>query len=92
MRNAMIPNAMIRWAASALLCAAGAAVAAEAPPPRVGDDTRAWLALQTDGSAATDTAAPMPGEVADKVYQRYLKTFENTVPEQFERESFTSGN
>ena len=30
------------------------------------------------------------GEVADKVYQRYLDSFENRVPDSFDRESFVS--
>jgi hypothetical protein len=28
----------------------------------------------------------MPGEVADRVYQRYLQSFTHPIPEQFERE------
>lgn len=73
------------------LIAGHAAMAAEPPPPRVGDDTRAWLQLQGSGNATTAAPRPMPGEVADKVYERYLKSFDNQIPEEFERETFVSG-
>ncbi|MES0872704.1 DUF3613 domain-containing protein [Sinimarinibacterium thermocellulolyticum] len=77
----------------AMALAAGLAMAAAsaAEPPRIGDDTRAWLDLQAGGNAATAEKRPMPGEVAEKVYERYLNSFENRIPEEFERESFVSG-
>ena len=75
----------------ATLMAGHAAMASDPPPPRVGDDTRAWLQLQGSGNAATAAPRPMQGEVADKVYERYLKSFENQIPDEFERETFVSG-
>ncbi|HSW12395.1 MAG TPA: DUF3613 domain-containing protein [Solimonas sp.] len=56
-------------------------------PPRVGDETRAWLQLQTDGSAAAPGDRPMSGEVADKVYERYVNSFGQPIPAHLERES-----
>lgn len=71
----------------------------EAPPtdaapaaaePAHGDESRAWLDLQAGGNAASPTPASVPGEVADRVYARYLKSFEHPIPEHLEREKFTS--
>jgi hypothetical protein len=58
-----------------------------ADPPAVGTQTRAWTKLQAGGAAA-EKGPPRgtPGEVADRVYQRYLQSFTHPVPEQFERE------
>lgn len=75
----------------AMLMVGQAAVASEPQQPRVGDDTRAWLQLQGSGNASTAAPRPMPGEVADKVYERYLESFENQIPDEFERETFVSG-
>jgi hypothetical protein len=84
-------NQSLRFAAGAvaLLCAT-TAVAKDAGPPRVGDDTRAWLELQHSGHAADGAVRAQPGEVADKAYQRYLKSFDNTIPEEYRRDSFVS--
>lgn len=82
------------WVVAAMFAATcGASAAADdAKVPRVGDDTRAWLELQASGNAALGSLRPMPGEVADKAYQRYLKSFDNTIPESYERESFLSSS
>lgn len=69
---------------------AGSEPAAKASPnaePVLGADSRAWIDLQASGSAAAGTARPLPGEVADAVYQRYLNSFKHPIPEQFTRES-----
>lgn len=58
---------------------------------RLGEEVRAWTDLQKSGAASTPTAQPMPGEIADKVYDRYLKTFDTPIPQTFERESFVGG-
>ncbi|HEY0914021.1 MAG TPA: DUF3613 domain-containing protein [Solimonas sp.] len=67
---------------------------AEAAPvaaaPAHGDESRAWLDLQAGGNAASPTPASLPGEVADRVYARYLKSFEQPIPERLEREKFSS--
>lgn len=74
-----------------LLLASAAALADDAPPPASGADARAWLDLQNSGSASAPTPRPMPGEVADRVYERYLKSFEHPLPERFEREDLGTG-
>lgn len=57
----------------------------------LGDETRAWTDLQKSGAASNPNVQPMPGEIADKVYDRYLKTFDYAIPKTFERESFATG-
>lgn len=65
----------------------------EAPPsPPTGETTRAWLELQRSNNASWGTPRPMPGEVAERVYARYLKSFEQPIPERFEREGFVGGS
>lgn len=73
---------------------------AHAAPPRqptpdgeaVGVRTQAWLDLQRSGNAALAAPRPMPGEVADKVYQRWLDSHGRPIPEQFAREAFAGGS
>jgi hypothetical protein len=77
-------------AVSVLVVAAAPAFAETAATP-VGTDTRAWLQLQASGDAADGSERPMPGEVADRVYQRYLKSFEQPIPTEFKREQISSG-
>ena len=57
--------------------------AAPAGPARVGDATAGLLALQRDGTAASPVPRPIPGDVAGRSYQRYLKSFEQPIPERF---------
>lgn len=73
------------------LAGTGVALAAEPVSP-VGADTRAWLALQSSGNSAdATTERPLPGEVADRIYQRYLKSFEQPIPAEFKRQQISSG-
>lgn len=88
----------IRFAGPAVLTASmlaalatQVAVADEPAPAPLGTDTRAWLQLQASGNASKGELRPMPGEVADKVYDRYLQSFDNQIPDEFERETFVSG-
>ena len=72
------------------------AVAQQQPPPAeetedAGMQTRSWVELQVSNNAALGAARPMPGEVADQVYQRYLKSFAHPIPEYFERDKFVQG-
>ncbi|TAJ50619.1 MAG: DUF3613 domain-containing protein [Nevskiaceae bacterium] len=73
--------------------AGGEAPAKVAPggEPVLGAESRAWTDLQASGSAAAGGARPLPGEVADAVYQRYLNSFKHPIPEQFTRDSGGSG-
>lgn len=58
-----------------------------APAAAEAGSTREWLDLQAAGTAASREARPMPGEVADAVYERYLNSFKHPIPEQFRRQS-----
>ncbi len=80
---------MKRWlTVPAVLMVCALARAEQAQAPVVGTDTRAWLELQRSGAASAPQVQPVPGEVADKVYQRYLNSFDQPIPAQFDRESF----
>lgn len=57
----------------------------------VGADTRSWLELQKTPAAQASDSRPVPGEVAERVYQRYVNSFSYPIPQQFPRESFSSG-
>lgn len=79
-----------------LALSAPLAVAEDEPPqrsaiPETGDNTRAWLELQKSNNAAWGTPRPMSGDVAAKVYERYLNSFGHPIPEQYEREGFVQG-
>lgn len=78
------------FACAPLLASAQTETAAE-PLPRLGGDTRAWLALQTDPSAQAADVRAVPGEVAEQVYQRYINSFKYPIPETFKRDSFVEG-
>ena len=71
------------------------AVAQPAPPAEEteapGTQTQSWVDLQVSNNAALGAARPMPGEVADQVYQRYLKSFTHPIPEYFQRDNFVQG-
>ncbi|MDP9902707.1 DUF3613 domain-containing protein [Variovorax ginsengisoli] len=53
------------------------------PALKVGDATRGLLALQSSGAAASPVARPIPGDVAGRSYQRYIKSFDYAIPERF---------
>jgi hypothetical protein len=81
-----------------LLTVLAASSAALATPPRlpategaVGAEARAWLDLQKNGQAASAASRDQPGEVADKVYQRWLDSHDQPIPAQFGREGFAGG-
>lgn len=54
------------------------------------NSAQAWLDLQVSGSAASPDERPMPGEIADKVYQRYVESFTQPIPESLKRDNFVS--
>lgn len=78
----------IRLLAVVLLAVAGS-VRADAEAP-VGPETRAWVDLQTSNTAASPVARPMPGDIAEKVYQRHADSFAQPIPESLGRDSFVS--
>lgn len=92
---------MKRILMTALLAALGVPAAIHAQPaatpaadrtPGKGAQTREWIELQKSGQAAPREAeAPMPGEVADRVYQRYVESFAHPIPETYPRDAFSSG-
>ena len=49
---------------------------------------RDWLELQTSGRAASPVARPMPGDIAERSYQRYAESFSQPIPEKLDREGF----
>ncbi|MGJ8668533.1 MAG: DUF3613 domain-containing protein [Oceanococcus sp.] len=64
------------------LCLGFTANAAESPS--VGERTQQWLDLHKSGAQASTEERPLDGDVAKRNYQRYLKSFESDVPEEFE--------
>lgn len=79
-----------------LMLALGLPLLAAAADPeqnqKPGAQTREWLELQKSGNAVEGAARPMPGEVADKVYQRYVDSFGRPIPESYSRDSITGGS
>ncbi len=49
--------------------------------------TQQWLELQRSGKAASTHPQPLSGEAMDRVHKRYLKSFEQPMPEFDERET-----
>lgn len=50
-------------------------------PLQVGDATQGLLAWQSRGDIASSTPRPIAGAVANRSYERYLKSFEFPIPE-----------
>jgi len=73
---------MTRFLVSSLALLAGAALTAPVTAATdVGAATTSLLALQASGRVATLVAQPISGEVANRSYTRYLKSFEFPIPE-----------
>lgn len=53
----------------------------DAPPLQVGDATMNLLAWQSSGAIASQTPRRIPGDLARRNYERYLKSFEHPIPE-----------
>ena len=73
-----------RWTPVLTLALTSAMSAAQTPTPerlKVGDATTSLLALQRSGDVASATSRAIPGEIATRSYQRYLKSFEHPIPE-----------
>jgi hypothetical protein len=65
--------------------------ASATPAAQDAAETRNWIELQQRAGESPAAPRPMAGEVADQVYQRYLKSFSHPIPEQFERGKFVEG-
>ena len=50
-------------------------------PLQVGDATQGLRAWQRSGDVASKTTRPIAGNVAQRSYERYLKSFEYPIPE-----------
>lgn len=81
-------NRMLAVLLMGLPGAAGAQQAARQEAHELGAEVRAWTELQISGAAASGSTEPLPGEVADRVYTRYLESFTRPIPERFERDAF----
>lgn len=71
---------------------ATATTPAETRSPQVGDATRALLAAQARGASASPTPRPIAGDVAQRSYDRYLKSFEYPIPESLASTVVKSGS
>ncbi len=67
------------------LCLVSTGALADDKPQRVGDSTRQWVELQKSGSQGSKQDRPMSGDVAQRSYQRYLRSFEGEIPAQFQQ-------
>lgn len=87
---ALLAVSVLGGVAAAQDSAAGAAPALTAlsPAVAVGPAVRSWMALQRSGAQASTVERALPGEIAERSYQRYAKSFEQPIPETFEREQF----
>lgn len=61
------------------------------PEPKSTSAAEAWLELQKSGTAASPTPRPLPGEIADRSYERYANSFSTPIPTELGREGFISG-
>ncbi len=76
-----------------VLAAVSSAPAVAAGEKPLGPESQAWVELQKSGRQASGAPRPMPGEIADSVYQRYADSFKQPIPAEFKRQSTdASGN
>lgn len=59
----------------------------QTPAPGSAQD---WIELQVSGRAASPVGRPLPGEMADRSYQRYADSFSKPIPDTLDREGFLS--
>jgi hypothetical protein len=57
-----------------------------------GAQTEAWLNLQTSNSASVASTPPLPGEVATRIYERYLKSFTYPIPVRLSSDQFNTSS
>jgi Protein of unknown function (DUF3613) len=85
-------NTIIRTLLLGSALGAGVVQAQSATERPLGSQTRQWVQLQQDPKAQSGEARPMPGEIADEVYKRYVNSFKYPIPEQFKRQPGASGS
>jgi Ni/Co efflux regulator RcnB len=81
-------NRLFHCIAAAGCLAAPFAPAQAGEHDAIGEDARRWVDLQKSGEAAERSPDGMPGEIAERVWQRYVESFSYPIPERFEREGF----
>ncbi len=59
------------------------------PRSGFGGETDVWMAMQLNPAYTANDSRPIPGEVANRTFVRYLGSFTHPIPEQFERQSFS---
>ena len=91
-RNDTSDRRIIQWAVAAAVLSAcmGISVTIAGEPQPVGDQTRHWIDLQASGTLASPEERTLPGEIAERSYERYAESFSQPIPETFEREGFLS--
>lgn len=82
--------ALVLWSVLPLAASAGE----PAPSAAAGQPTREALELQRSGRAASDTARPMSGDIAERTHRRYAESFSQPIPESFkdEEQEFVKGS
>ncbi|VWD41737.1 lipoprotein [Burkholderia lata] len=82
-RNVRVGQIAVLGAIVWIVTGSAAAYAQDAGAPRTLDVERSakqWLAMQRDNRAAAPVQ-PVLGDVASLVYQRYLDSFKNKIPD-----------
>jgi hypothetical protein len=82
-------NAMMKTTMLLAATLISAAALADENRAAYGDQANAWLELQKNPQNKAP-ARGLPGEAADRVYQRYLQSFTQKIPERFERDRVNS--
>lgn len=77
------PTVAMELPVASITAAAPEPDAAWRPAPKVGEATYGLLALQASGASASRTPRPVTGDIAARIYPRYLKSFEYPIPEKF---------
>lgn len=80
---------MIRVITIALALATGTAMAGDVTD--VGETTRSVLKMQRKGTNSVEVK-PMLEPIAERTYQRLLKSFTHPIPKDFEQEGFSTSN
>ena len=59
-------------------------IPAAAETRAVGEATADWIAAQKSEEQTVAEERPLAGEAAQRSYERYLRSFENEIPERFD--------
>lgn len=92
-RNTLAGRVAVLSAIMGVAMGTAAAQAQQGTAPAASDvdrSTKEWLSMQRDNRAAAPTQ-PMLGDVASVVYQRYLDSFKNKIPQSMSTQLGSSG-